>query len=158
MMLRIDKKVSTVISLVISVICFGGIVWLYFMLPMWIEYFYALPDFDGVRGELTGWIRLFVYGVSYAILIFSTAGDLSLFFLLIKVLKHQVFTPQAVALVRIISWCLMLMGLSFIALGKFFTIAPAMGLIVLFVGLSVRVVKNVIEEAVSIKEENDYTV
>ena len=81
-----------------------------------------------------------------------------LFALLILVLKEKVFTAAAVELIRYISWCLIFMGVILIALTFFFTLALPVGIAVLFVSLAVRVVKNVIEAAVCIKEENDLTV
>ena len=81
-----------------------------------------------------------------------------LLFLLSLILKKRVFTPASVELIRYISWCLILMGIVLISL---IFCSPAFlfgGAAVLFVGLTVRVVKNVIEAAVFLKEENDLTV
>jgi hypothetical protein len=46
----------------------------------------------------------------------------------------------------------------FALLGWYFRLALAVGFVAVFVGLCLRVVKNVIEEATLIKSENDLTV
>ena len=81
-----------------------------------------------------------------------------LFALLLLVKRGSVFTKAAVELIRYISWCLIFMGFIMISLAFLTLIAVVAGAAVLFVGLAIRVVKNVIEEAVYIKEENDLTV
>ncbi len=157
-MLKISKKLSVYISLALAVIGFAGLIFLVFYMPTFTEYLIGLPDNTGDRDTLTILERTLIHVFAYCILITATTGDILLFFLLRQVQKGTVFTPGAVALVRGVSWCLIFMGLFFILLCCWFTLFIYMGFAVLFVGLCVRVVKNVIEEAVSIKEENDFTV
>lgn len=68
------------------------------------------------------------------------------------------FTPASVALIRGVSWCCFLLCLVFGVLGKYFLLAYVVALAAVFLGLCLRVVKNVIEEATEIKMENDLTV
>ena len=56
------------------------------------------------------------------------------------------------------SWCCFLLCLLFGILGIFFLLSFAVAFIAVFLGLCLRVVKNVIEEATQIKDENDLTV
>ena len=83
----------------------------------------------------------------------------SLDLLLRNIKKDQVFLRVNVKYLRIISWCcfaiaiIMLCGWPFISYA-FIAIAAAAA----FFGLLVRVVKNVIDAACEIKDENDYTI
>ena len=77
--------------------------------------------------------------------------------LLVNIKKSQVFIPENVALLRRISWCCF--GVAIVLLVSyyylFFLIA---GIAAAFIGLVLRVVKNVIEEAIILKNENDLTI
>ncbi|WP_130860961.1 DUF2975 domain-containing protein [Bacilliculturomica massiliensis] len=77
--------------------------------------------------------------------------------LLVNIRESQVFIPENVALLRRISWCCF--GVAVILLVSyyylFFLIA---GIAAAFIGLILRVVKNVIEEAIILKNENDLTI
>ena len=79
--------------------------------------------------------------------------------LLSNIRKEEIFIPQNVAYLRGISWACFAMCLPCLLIAVygsqtflFVMVAAA------FMGLILRVVKNVIEAAVLIKEENDYTV
>ena len=78
--------------------------------------------------------------------------------LLASIGRGDVFCAQNARSLRIISWCCIAAGLVYLAGGAWdvylFILAAAAG----FVGLILRVLKNVFEEAVRIKEENDYTI
>lgn len=78
---------------------------------------------------------------------------------LISNIKHgEVFTAGNVDLLRIISYCCFAASIIFI---YFSFIRPFAWLIVAaaaFFGLILRVIKNVFEQAIEIKEENDFTI
>ena len=78
--------------------------------------------------------------------------------LLASIGRGDVFCAQNARSLRIISWCCIAAGLVYLAGGAWdaylLILAAAAG----FVGLILRVLKNVFEEAVRIKEENDYTI
>lgn len=81
-----------------------------------------------------------------------------MFRLLRLVQKGQVFTAVSISSLRGISWCCVFAGLLFVLLGWYFPLSLAVGFVAVFVGLCLRVMKNVIEEATVIKSENDLTV
>ena len=153
---KINRKLSVLISLVLTALMFAAGVVAAFFIPSALRFIADLSD--GGRPPLSGQ-QLRMIGIdAYAVLALMLAGLGLLFALLILVRKGRVFTPTAVELIRYISWCLIFMGMLIAALTFFFRSAIFVGGAVLFVGLTVRVVKNVIEEAVYIKEENDLTV
>jgi len=82
-------------------------------------------------------------------------ADISLFLLLRQCKIGAVFNGRSVALIRLISWCCFAEAVMFVGLAFYYLVGVLMAFVFLFMGLIVRVVKNVIEEAVFLKEEND---
>ena len=81
-----------------------------------------------------------------------------LYRLLHNIGRGQVFTAANVSLLRGISWCCFF-GAAISAVSTcYYALWGFVGLVAAFVGLIVRVVKNVMAQAIALKEENDYTV
>lgn len=82
----------------------------------------------------------------------------ALIFLLKNIMKNEMFCRENVRLLWIISNCCFIVAAITFAGGffwlPFFVIAGAAG----FMGLIIRVVKNVMQKAVELREENDLTV
>ncbi|MEG2769257.1 MAG: DUF2975 domain-containing protein [Oscillospiraceae bacterium] len=109
------------------------------------------------RAEIQG---LFV---PFAITAYSSAVLVTfVLFLLEKLLrnidKDNVFIDQNVAIIRICSWCCIgeavICAISTVYYFPFIFLAVAAA----FMGLILRVIKNVIEKAIEIKNENDLTI
>ena len=97
--------------------------------------------------------------MSYLMLTPVAVADGFLVKLLLLVKRHLVFTDRAVSCLRTISWCCFLeAGLCALSAILYFRIHLALFFVAGFLGLVLRVVKNVIEEAVALKAENDFTV
>ena len=96
---------------------------------------------------------------AYACFVPAMIALITLDFLLRNIRKDQVFLRANVKYLRIISWCcfviaiIMVFGWPFISYVFAFVAAAAA-----FFGLLMRVVKNVIDAACEIKDENDYTI
>ena len=86
------------------------------------------------------------------------APDGVLLYLLFLIKKGQVFTPKTVSSLKYISLLVMAVGVLFVLLTPYFRMACAVGFLIVFVGVVILVVKNVLEEAVKIKNENDFTI
>ena len=72
--------------------------------------------------------------------------------------RGEVFCPSNVARIRAVSWGCIAASVLFAALTPSFYLSGAVAFIAFFVGLCLRVVKNAFEEAVALKEENDFTI
>ncbi len=94
----------------------------------------------------------------YCAVPFAVAALICLDVLLRNIRNGQPFVTQNVTMLRIISYCCFAEVLVFVYLAvlKPFTIVVlvACG----FMGLILRVVKNVFEQAIKIREENDFTI
>lgn len=82
----------------------------------------------------------------------------SLWRILDRIWKGEIYVPGNVRDMRRTSWCCMIVALICFVTGFFygvlFVIAAAAG----FMGLIVRIVKNMLEQAVSMKDELDFTI
>ena len=149
---------SVMISLVLSVLFFLCLFVAACLMPGIVSALIHLHDHLPGREAIgdNGVVGLFL--LAYGVLFTAVAANIMLFWLLLRVKNALVFTEKSVSLVRGISWCAMGVGGYFLVLGFYFLIALAIGFCALFMGLCLRVVKNVIEEATAIKQENDLTI
>lgn len=146
---KISKNASVTLSLICCGIGFLGLVALGLFLPAY------LPSHGGLYGETLP-VKLVI--LLYLCLVPVALADGFLVKLLLLVRKRQVFTDGAVSCLRTISWCCCIEA-GLLALGAiYYYLMPALAFVAGFLGLVLRVVKNVIEEAVALKAENDFTV
>jgi len=94
----------------------------------------------------------------YACCIPSMAALISLDKLLANISKNEVFVEKNVKHLRIISWCSFAVSLIMAISGFYYILFLMISVAAAFFGLILRVVKNVIEQAVIIKNENDFTI
>lgn len=157
-MLKIPTKHSINLSIAISalffVLCIAGA----FILPTLVPMLIDTPDNIGTRADISDSGRTLVMVTSYLILADMLAANCFLFSLLQRVKKGLVFTEKSVFLIRSVSWCCYIICLLFIVLGIYFQLAFVVSFLAFFLGLCLRVTKNVIDEATQIKNENDLTV
>ncbi|MBQ7002761.1 MAG: DUF2975 domain-containing protein [Oscillospiraceae bacterium] len=78
--------------------------------------------------------------------------------LLMNLKKDEVFVPVNCKCLRIISWCCLLAAIPFGVFGIWRFLSFIVALAAAFFGLILRVLKNVFDKAVELKEENDYTI
>ena len=146
---KISKNASVTLSLICCIVGFLGLIAASVLLPVY------LPRHGGLYGET---LPVGLVALAYVYLIPVAVADGFLVKLLLLVKKRQVFTDNAVSCLRTISWCcfieagLLLLGVIY------YYVVPILAFIVFFLGLVLRVVKNVIEEAAALKNENDFTI
>ena len=145
---KISKDASITLSLICCGIGFLGLIAIAVVLPLNLSKgFFALGD---------GRYRI---PFSYLMLIPVAVANGFLVKLLLLVKKRLVFTEKAVSCLRTISWCCFIeAGLLVVTSALFFSIDLILAFVAGFLGLVLRVVKNVIEEAVALKNENDFTI
>lgn len=78
--------------------------------------------------------------------------------LLTNISKQELFTDRNVKCVRIISWCCFGVAAVFCVLTFWRLLALMVAFIAAFVGLILRVVKNMLAAAKELREENDFTI
>lgn len=126
-----------------------------------------IPQF--FTGEIFGRFRISMLVSLYVLSVPAWAALVGLYRLLSNLREGQVFTPGNIRLLRIISWCCFCVaGISLLCYIPILSMAgyrplavPLLGLVPLaaaLMGLIVRIVKNVFEQAAVMKDELDYTV
>ncbi|MBQ7108159.1 MAG: DUF2975 domain-containing protein [Clostridia bacterium] len=157
-MLKISGKASVNLSLVIS----GGFFCVLAMVGVFLpKISNSLLRFSGeitARVEVTANDEVLALVAAYFILALALLANILLFTLLLQVKGENIFSSKSVSLIRGISWCSIGVGAIFALLTYYFTLSSVIAFAALFLGLCVRVVKNVIEKATEIKSENDFTV
>ena len=78
--------------------------------------------------------------------------------LLRNIAQEIVFDEGNVALLRRLSWCCMAVALILLAMGYRYVLLFLLAVLAAFMGLILRVVKNVFVQAIELKLENDLTV
>ena len=91
-------------------------------------------------------------------LLVAFAAVALLIVLLRSTLSEKVFSEGALRTLNWLSLCCFVEGLLFIYIAFYFTAALCLTLAAFFLGVSLRVVRNVIAEAMRYKEENELTV
>ncbi|MBQ8432445.1 MAG: DUF2975 domain-containing protein [Clostridia bacterium] len=157
-MLPISNKTSTRISLIVSVLLVIALIVLLPWVPDVVRSMLDTADNVGDRAELSQEARTYVLIAAYAMIAVAFLAMGLLFFLLFDVLRERIFQPSLIRWLRGLSWCCFGEGALFFSIGFCFQIALGVGLAACFLGLCLRVVKNVIAEAIRIKDENDFTI
>ena len=157
-MLKISTKASVNLSLVISGAFFLVLAGVGVFLPPVVKALLKFPGEITSRVETTQTDFVLVLTAAYLLLALALLANLLLFTLLLQVKNEKVFSAKSVGLIRGISWCSIGVGVIFALLTYYFTLSAVIAFAALFLGLCVRVVKNVIEKATEIKAENDLTV
>lgn len=157
-MLKISRKASVTLSLILAHLCFVVLIIMAVYIPSVMPHLINLPDLIGDRESITQAGRVLVTVMAYMVVGIVFVADVLLIVLLHRVRAGLVFTSGSVAIIRTISWCAILLGVVFVVLMFYFTLAFIVAFAAVFLGLCIRVVKNVIEEATEIKAENDFTV
>ena len=78
--------------------------------------------------------------------------------MLTNIQKEQTFVAQNVTCLRVISWCCFGVALVWIPLTYFRLLGFFVAFVAAFAGLILRVMKNLFAAAVTLREENDYTI
>ncbi len=157
-MFKISNKISINISLAVAALFMIACIVGAFIMPPLVEMLINLPDNIGNRGDITEGGRVLVLIMAYLMLAVLMLADIFMVLLLLRVKKGLVFTEKSIIFIRAISWCCFAIALVFCVLGIYFQLSFILAFFAIFLGISLRVVKNVIEEATLIKSENDLTV
>lgn len=163
-MLKINKRLSVTLSIVITCLCIAV------MLALAVTV-HDYPRFWFANHTVTPSLAVMLF--AYAELLFAFLAAGALLRLLFHIRKHLVFVPSNVSCLRGLSWCCVAEGLLFLAEGivlrlrldrvlwnedMFILLAFLIAFACVFMGVILRVVKNAFEEAVTLKNENDFTI
>lgn len=150
-----NTNISVFISLALVIITFLFLITFAIFLPSLVDSYLEISQ---KADDFTAFQVTQIKIIVYIILIPAFIADISLLIILKLVAKGLIFSSLSVYLLRLISLCCFAEVILFGAISIFFLIALVVSFAALFLGIVLRVVKNVIEEATAIKAENDFTV
>lgn len=153
----IDRKISARISLVICIFFAVVLAAMAANFPMFFKglYFaYHDPSADTMMQE----VSKAVIPAFYCCLPFAAAALFMLIRLLLNILKDDIFILKNVKYLRYISWCCYAVALITAAFGIKYPLLIIITCSMLIIGTLLRVVKNIMQSAVEIREENDLTI
>ena len=110
------------------------------------------------RGIIDGRVDVAVTVMIYICDVFAIIAVVSLNKLLSNISRDEVFIEQNTQCLRIISWCCVLVGFTFTVFSLWRYEFLFAAFFAMFLGLVMRVLKNVFEKAVELKSENDFTI
>ena len=159
-MWKIDRRTSVTLSFVLAWLFLGGLIAGAGLLPWLMVLFEELGYWGDSPVD-----RIVTLCLLYAVLAVAFVAIVVLLLLLKRVRAGEVFCGASVGYLRLLSWACFGEALLFGVLTALRSLSPlglaASGILcvaALFLGLLLRVVKNVIEEATHIKAENDFTI
>lgn len=144
---------SIVICFVFSVILTVGLFLAPWALKMWFTLYRGWVDGYPLADTLNAFKACF-----YPSSVFAYITLYSLIRLLFNIRNDEIFIPQNVTYLRRISWCCFVVAVITLIGGLFYLPIGFIGIATGFVGLMLRIVKNVMQAAVCIREENDLTI
>ena len=139
------SKICTILFMVLLLACLVSAPWLVYRLI-----FMSLPAQNA--GLTLFLITIYVGGIPAAALLAW------LYALLHQIGSGHVFIKENVAYLRYISWCCFAGAVLCFASAFYYIPWVALGIAAAFMGLILRVVKNVIAEAVALQDESDLTI
>ncbi len=158
-MFKISKTASVNLSVLIAVVCIVAFALFGIILPfVWKDTPYLADFINSIEMNNSALTKEMFFAWFYGVLIVVEICCVVVLFLLLRVRKGLVFSEMTVSLIRFVSWgCVLLAVLGFVG-EMFHNMMFVFALAAAFLGLCLRVVKNVMEEATALKKENDFTV
>lgn len=153
-----NRKHSTILSIVVCFIFIGVLTAALFAGPWFVKFWFSVYRGWNVNGEaMEKMTKLFV-ACFYPSAVFAYVTLYSLLKMLFNIKNEEVFIHKNVKYLRQISWCCFAVALITFVGGIMYIPFMLVSIAAAFVGLMLRVVKNVMQNAVEISEENELTI
>jgi hypothetical protein len=153
--MNMKNKSSAILSLIICILSSLALIGLIVTMPSFFPWFYGKLNVASDSAERI--IRTVII-TFYCCAPFAAAALTMMIIILMNIIKEKVFIPQNVLCFRLISWCCYAVFIiTAVACAKYFPlviVAFAMAVI----GTLLRVIKNILQSAVELREENDLTI
>ncbi len=151
---KVSIKVSIWVCIALAVVL---AVWVCFAIPVFDLYMTAYRGF-APGGQALAMIKRVFLSCFYPCAALSSIILYVLLKLLFNLKNERVFIFKNITYLKIISYCLLLVGIITFAGGFFYMPCMFVAAAGLFTGMLLRVVKNVFQSAVELREENDLTI
>lgn len=147
-----NHRRSMLLSKLFVLLFMGGLLAVLLTAPFLVSWLARFSINIHVADKLLFLLTLYTGGAVAAVLL------VCLYKLLHQIGLGELFTRTNVSLMRLISWCCFVgVGIALLS-GLYYMPWLVVAVAAAFMGLIVRVVKNLVDEAVLLKEENDFTI
>lgn len=153
-----NRKHSVTLSLVVCFVFVGILTAALFLGPWFVKTWFTVYRGWAQNGEAMRDMSTLFAACFYPCAVFAYLTLYSLIKLLFNIKKDDIFITSNVKYLRRISWCCFAVALITLIGGVFYLPFLFMAIAAAFVGLMLRVVKNVMQNAVEINEENELTI
>ena len=154
----LNRKNSVTLSLVVCYVICAVLTISLFLGPWAVKmWFCVYRGWNGQSVPMEQMLTLFK-ACFYPCAVIAYVTLYSLIRLLRNIKNDAIFIVSNVRYLRRISWCCIIVALITLAAGVFYIPYSFLSAAAGFVGLMLRVVKNVMENAVQLKEENELTI
>ena len=137
----------------ICVVLFAAVAALLVITAPWVTHWFVGFSRANVQQEQSLFMATIYTG---AVFIFPILWNL--WHLLVQIGKENVFVQENVRRLRVISWCCFGVAVVCLASTAYYLPYLFVAAIAAFMALVVRVVKNIMQQAVALKDEVDYTI
>ncbi|MBO4878250.1 MAG: DUF2975 domain-containing protein [Ruminococcus sp.] len=151
-----NKDKSLYLSRILTYVCAGLAALFTLFVPGIAQWYNDISDPIGILAHKDVTLPMIIVVYFCAVMAFWVLW--SLHKLLSNISNDKVFIPENTACLRAISWACMIVGAALLVLAIWRAIFVFFAFIFVFLGLVMRVMKNVFENAVEIKSENDFTI
>lgn len=149
---------SVLLTQILTILLLIFLVTTLFFIPVIGSWYAAVPHATALRPTNGADAEIALNITLYAAEIPALTAAISVWLLLLNITNEKVFVHSNVKLLRILSYCCFSVTLIFIYFSIYTPVSLAIALAAAFMGLILRVLKNVFSQAVELREENDLTV
>lgn len=153
-----NRKRSVTLSIVVCFVFVGILTAALFGGPWFVKTWFTVYRGWAQNGEAMHNMSTLFAMCFYPCAVFAYITLYSLLKLLYNIKKDEIFIDNNVKCLRRISWCCFAVSLITLIGGVFYVPFLFVAVAAAFVGLMLRVVKNVMQNAVEIREENELTI
>lgn len=153
-----NRKRSVTLSIVVCFIFVGILTAALFIGPWFVKTWFTVYRGWSENGAAIQDMSTLFISCFYPCAIFAYITLYSLLKLLFNIKNDKIFISANVKYLRVISWCCFVVALITLVAGIFYVPFLLVAVAASFVGLMLRIIKNVMQNAVAISEENELTI
>lgn len=153
-----NRKRSVTLSIVVCLMFVGVLTALLFLAPWLINVWFTVYRGWKENGAAIQDVSTLFIACFYPCALFAYVTLYSLLRVLFNIKKEDIFVSSNVKYLRRISWCCFAVAIITLVGGFFYVPFLLIAVAAAFMGLMLRIIKNVMQNAVEINEENELTI
>jgi hypothetical protein len=145
-------------SIILSIVCMRVVIVAAVVVAVMLPYLISIEFFSWSAFRIHDAVVAKLMPVYYAVCVPGLIALFNAHALLVAIRAGRVFVAANIRYLRAISWCCFIAAAVFAAGSRGSLALLLIAAAAAFAGLIIRVIKNVLESGVELKDENDYTI